>query len=116
MALITITADLPGDATTRVSADQVSAHFALAPHLLVLDSGEVVYGENQPFLLIHIPSGRPVVASGPGIDLRRLAVLLEDLPIDWNLPDPVESACPHFGEIREALALAADDHTVTVTV
>ncbi len=115
MALITITADLPGDATTEVTADQVSAHFAIAPQLMVFDDGEVRYAERHPFLLIHIPGGRPVTDTGSLIDLRRLAELLEALPIDWSQPDPTEACEPYIAQIAEALVeCVIDDDSAAV--
>lgn len=114
MALITITADLPGNARVQVTADQVSAHFAIAPQLLVIDGGEVRYGEHCSFLLIHIPGGRPITETGDGVDLRQFAVLLEALPIDWDLTDPSGPCLQHIEQIHGAIELASDDHAVTV--
>ncbi|AYF78311.1 hypothetical protein D7D52_35835 [Nocardia yunnanensis] len=116
MALTTITADLPGGARAEITADQVSAHFAIAPQLMVFDDGEVRYAERHPFLLIHIPGGRPVTDTGEGIDLRRLAELLEALPIDWDQPDPTQACVPHIPQIAQVLvqAVITDDDPASV--
>ncbi|MEV6258426.1 hypothetical protein AB0L97_34730 [Nocardia sp. NPDC051911] len=81
MALISLEIRWSDGSPITITAEQVTAHFAIAPTLTARQDGTLTFADHGRSLT-HIPTGLLVTRSG-WLDLRRYATELEKLPIDW---------------------------------
>jgi hypothetical protein len=81
MALISLEIRWSDHSPITITAEQVTAHFAIAPTLTARQDGTLTFADHGRSLT-HIPTGLLVTRSG-WLDLRRYATELEALPIDW---------------------------------
>ncbi|WP_433734900.1 hypothetical protein ACQP0C_41730 (plasmid) [Nocardia sp. CA-129566] len=87
MTLIPVTIPLRDHNQVTLTGEQVSTHFALVPATTLREDGTLGFASHG-YGLTHIPTGRAVTFD-TFVDPRRLALALEELPIDWaNLTEP----------------------------
>ncbi|WP_043736179.1 hypothetical protein [Nocardia asiatica] len=97
--------------TRQVTAEQVSAHFALTPAITAhrRPDGETEFclADSAP-TLTHIPTGRQLLGHTTRVDIRRYAHALEALPdIDWSQVTDLDD------DIRDRLRTVLSDCATT---
>lgn len=86
----------------ELTAEKVTEHFALSPMISDGGLGRGAIG------LTHIPTGRRVTADQV-IDLRKVAVALEDLDINWDGPVDAFSDAERDAVAKTIFAARTDD-------
>ncbi|WP_063046265.1 hypothetical protein [Nocardia pseudovaccinii] len=98
MALISLEITWSDGSPITITAEQVSAHFAISPTLTARQDGTLTFADHGRSLT-HIPTGLLITRSG-WLDLRRYAAELEALPINW-------ATLTHASELTEEQAKQA---------
>lgn len=97
MSFISVTIPLRDDATVTITGEQITTHFALTPAIARRDDGTVGLADHGR-VLTHIPSGRSVIYD-TFTDLRRFALELEELPIQWDTLDGSSFTVEHAEQV-----------------
>jgi hypothetical protein len=80
---ITLAIPIRDGTTQTVSAVKATEHFAVH---LALDTVVFANNDSDPWAITHIPTLCRVLFSDSQANAKRVARLLEELPVDWNLP------------------------------
>ncbi|WP_280381363.1 hypothetical protein [Nocardia wallacei] len=109
MTFISLTIHPAGHDPVTMSAEPVSAHFAIAPALALRTDGSIGLADYGR-VLKHIPTGCTITHAS-WIDLRRYAEELEALPIDWSAITPAGLTDEQGEQVREAFDRASIDRS-----
>ncbi|MFI5782637.1 hypothetical protein [Nocardia sp. NPDC051570] len=104
MTLVSVSVPLKDHDPATIVAEQVSEHFAVAPSLTIRTGGSVGLtdcGRN----LVHLPTGY-VVTHASWADMRRFAIELEALPIDWAQVTPTSITAEQVALVCDAFKRA----------